>query len=207
MMKKKTYRIIWGLCLITTATLGCGLFSGLTEDLREIRNTGEAVATQVGGMVTQAVGLATAVDENPVMQTAQAMITEIGPGIISSAQAFATQVHESGFLLTAQAKATEGVSLGQAPGDIPLPEEQYLVNFIGSEHIISFNTPLELHSMIDLYIQGMPLNGWIELPEERVLEDTSAVLVYAKDDRLARIALNVIPVDKSTIVFIIVQED
>jgi hypothetical protein len=206
-MKNKTYRLVWGFSLMVTISLSCNLISGLTEDIREIRDTAEAAATQVGGIVTQAVGLATAVDENPVIQTAQAMITEYGPDIISSAQAVATQAYESGFLLTAQAKATEGVSFGQAPEDIPHPEEEHMVNFFGSERIISYNTSLDLQSMIDLYTQQMPVNGWVELPDERVEDANSAVLVYAKNSRLAHIALNINPLDQSTIVLIMIQLD
>jgi hypothetical protein len=206
-MNNKTYRFVWGFSLLVAITMGCNLLSGVTEDIREIRNTAEAAATQVGGLVTQAVGFATAVDENPVIQTAQAMITEHGPNILSSAQAVATQAYESGFLQTAQAKATEGVSFGQAPDDIPLPEEGHLVNFFGSDSIISYNTPLDLQIVLDLYMQQMPVNGWIDLPEERVLDENSAVLVYAKEDRLAHIALNVIPLDKSTIVLIMIQTE
>ena len=204
-MKNRTYRIAWGFSLIVAVTLGCNLLSGLSENVQDIRDTAEAAATQVGGFVTQAVGFATAVDENPIIQTAQALVTEYGPDVLASAQAVATQAHESGFLLTAQAKATEGVSFGQAPADIPLPAEEQMVNFFGSNHIISYNTPLDLQTIIELYLLQMPANGWVEVPEERVLSDNSAVLVYEKFDRLAHIALNIIPVDKSTIVLIIVQ--
>jgi hypothetical protein len=206
-MKIKTYRLAWWLSLPVIVTLSCNLLSGLTSDIREIKDTAEAAATQVGGFVTQAVGFATVVDENPVIQTAQAMITEYGPDIISSAQAVATQAYESGFLLTAQAKATEGVSFGQAPEDIPLPQEQDMVNFFGSDRIISYNTPLDLQTMIDLYTLQMPANGWIEISDERVEDVNSAVLVYAKNGRLAHIALNVIPLDQSTIVLIMIQID
>jgi len=204
-MKNRTYRIAWGFSLIVAVTLGCNLLSGLSEDVQDIRDTAEAAATTVGGLVTQAVGFATAVDENPIIQTAQALVTEYGPDVLASAQAVATQAHESGFLLTAQAKATEGLSFGQAPADIPLPEEDHLVNFFGSDNIISYNTPLTLETILELYLVQMPANGWVEVPEERVLSDNSAVLVYAKSNRLAHIALNIIPVDKSTIVLIMVQ--
>jgi hypothetical protein len=206
-MRIRTYRIAWGFSLVVAVTLGCNILSGLTEDVREVRGSAEAAATQIGDLVTQAVGFATAVDESPFIQTAQALATEHGPDILASAQAIATQVHESGFLLTAQAKATEGVSFGQAPADIPLPDQEYLVNFFGSDHIISYNTPLDLQTVLEFYLEQMPANGWVEIPEERVLNENSAVLVYAKSGRLAHIALNVIPVEKSTIVLIMVQTD
>lgn len=206
-MKIRKYRVVWSISLVLLVTLGCNLLSGFSEDVREIRGTAEAAATQLGGMVTQAVGFATAVPENPMVQTVQAFATEHGPEIQASVQAMVTQVHESGFLLTAQVKATEGVSFGQAPEDIPLPDEEYLVNFFGSENIISYNSPLEFLTVLELYLEQMPINGWVEVPEEMVLNENSATLVYAKSDRLAHIALNVIPLDKSTIVLIMVQAE
>lgn len=200
------YRIAWLFTLIVAASLACNFLSGIREDLGEVRNTAEAAATQVQEVVDQAQGLATAVESSGILQTAQALATNQGGQLIGTAQALATEAKESGFIETAQAKATEGVSFGEAPEDIPVIDEENVVNFFGSENIVSYNSVLDFQTVVEFYQREMPLNGWTPVTRESQVEGNSAVLDFEKLGRTASVALNRNPLDNGAIVLIMIQD-
>jgi hypothetical protein len=204
-MNKKNIQWIWAFTLIIAASLGCNLFSRVGQDVQEMKDTADAAVNQVKGIVTQAQGLATAIDESDFLQTAQAFATEQGPELLAQAQALATQAHESGYLQTAQAKATEGVSFGQAPDDIPLVPEGSISNFFGSEMIVSFSSSLDFASVIEFYQREMPAHGWVHLQGDSSQTETTAVLKYEKGERSVSMAVNTNPLDKTTVVMIMIQ--
>ncbi len=94
-MPRKSYRIAWLITLTVSATLGCGLVTGVGEQISGVKGTVGAVATDVQ-------------TGRDVIGTARAIATSVGgSGLIETAQALATGVGDSGFLSTAQAFATE----------------------------------------------------------------------------------------------------
>jgi predicted small secreted protein len=117
-MHKKNFQLAWIACVLVAATLACNAISGISQDLRSAKGTAQAAETSVGGLVTQAKGLATEIGGSSFAQTAQAMVTEQGSQILSTGEALATEAEQRGLIKTAQAYATENgsqlLSTGQA---------------------------------------------------------------------------------------------
>lgn len=92
-MNKKTFRWLWALTLIAALGIGCSLVSNVTERVGGIEKTAQSVATDVQsgrGLISTGQALATNVQGNSMVQTAQAYVTEQAPGVEHTVQAFAT---------------------------------------------------------------------------------------------------------------------
>jgi len=115
-MNKKTFRWLWALTLIAAFGIGCSLVTNVTERVGGIEKTAQSVATGVQSgreMLSTGQAIVTNVQGNPMVQTAQAYVTEQAPGVKQTVQAFATDQGPS-LQQTIQAFATDqGPSLQQ----------------------------------------------------------------------------------------------
>jgi hypothetical protein len=106
-MNRKVFQIGWAAVLVLSVSLACNIINNFQENFGEARSTAVSVFTQAQGLITQAEGLATAIDESGAVQTAKALVTEQGPVALATLQALGTQAAESGAIQTAQALITE----------------------------------------------------------------------------------------------------
>jgi hypothetical protein len=219
-MSRRTYKFAW-LAVIIAFMLACNLMTGLTEDVPGIQGTAGAAATQARALASQAQGLATSVEESGFLKTARALATEEGGqflvtartlateaedhGLIKTARAFATE-EGSNLLATARGVATQGVQAGSAPSDIPIMGEETLVNFLGSESLVTYLTSMPFRDVLDFYKQEMPANDWEPASAGNLKTDTIARLIFNKSGRRADITINVNPLDQNTLVTILIRE-
>jgi hypothetical protein len=78
-------------------------------------------------------------------------------------------------------------------------------NFIGSQEMVSYITPLPLDQTLVFYKTEMPAIGWIELQDGWFESDDLAVINYTKPNRIVSITLSTIPIGDQTIVIITIQ--
>jgi hypothetical protein len=237
-MNKKTFRWLWVLTLIAAFGISCNLVSNVTQRVGGVEKTAQSVATglQSGREIfSTGQALATNIGGNSIVQTAQAFVTEQGPGVEKTVQAFATNQGPGleqtiqafatnqgpGLEQTVQAFITEGVpglagtvqalatqggsTTGQAPQDIPLVEGTK-TNLVTSENFVTYLTSMDFKSVVSFYETQMPVNGWTKVEDESIQNDNSAVLVYDKPSRKATITLGVNPTDNSTVVAISISQ-
>ena len=220
-MNRRTYKFAW-LAVIIAFTLACNFITGLTDDIQGVRGTAGAAATQVGAIASQARGLATSVEESGFLKTAQALATEEGGQFLSTARALATQAEERGYLETAQAFATEegsnllatarvlatqGVQAGSAPVDIPVVPEEGLVNFFGSQSLVTYLTSMPYRDVVDFYKQEMPAHDWAPASSGNVETDSIARLIFTKPAKIADLTITINPLDQKTLVTILIREN
>lgn len=220
-MNRRAYKFTW-LAVVLGFTLACNLITGLSEDVQGVRGTAGAAATRVGALASQAQGLATSVEESGFLRTAQALATEEGGQFLSTARALATQAEERGYLETAQAFATEegsnllatarvlatdGVQAGAAPADIPVVPEQGLVNFFGSQSLVTYLTAMSYRDVIDFYKQEMLVHDWVPASSGNVETDSIARLTFSKPAKTADLTITINPLDQKTLVTILIRED
>lgn len=206
-MRSQIFRVVLVITLLMGGSMACSLFSGISEQVSDVRATveGAATAVQKGQDVIATVqSAATEVMGSSLAQTVEAVATQQGPGLIATAQAFATQ-EGPGFIETAQAFATqEGpglVETAQAmatavagsnqapPEDIPIVSGT-TENLYTTDEIVTYITPLDFQSVLAFYQQEMPANGWEVDSTNTALTANTAVLQYDKVDRHATITLS-----------------
>ena len=112
-MRKDTFRGLWVLSVLVAVTLSCSAISNLSNDVNGIKETAQSVGTSVESgrqLLETGKAVATQVQGNELVQTAQAFATKQGPRLEGTISAFAT---EQGPKVqgTAQAFATQ-----QGPG-------------------------------------------------------------------------------------------
>lgn len=208
-MRTNTFQLAWGLGFLVLASLACNLVSGIGDRVSDVQGTAQFVATDIqAGREVFATGraIATQVLGSELVQTAQALATREGPGLLATAQAFATEegpeLQETiqafatqegpGLEGTARALATQLAVNGQAPDDIPtIPGEKE--NFFASEQLISYLTPLGFQEAVDFYEQQMPVYGWMKVDATSFTIGDTAVLNYEKSDRAAAITITANP--------------
>ncbi|MGD2157258.1 MAG: hypothetical protein PVG32_10320 [Anaerolineales bacterium] len=200
--KKHPYKWVFVLVTFSFLAIACGLLGGIGEQVGEVEETAKAV-------VTQAKGLATQVDQVGVAKTAQAVATEFageGDQILSTANALATQMLAEGGELqaTAQAIATQGLdSLGEVPQDIPLIEDRE--QFVVTQSVVSYLTPLDFDQVRDFYKSEMLTNGWSPILLTTIETENLTVLNFEKDDRETTVTLSTNPVNQNTAVVIVLR--
>lgn len=202
-MPNKLFRFAWLGTLILAATVACNLLTGIGEDVRGVRDTAEAIATQAEGFGEQAQGLATALDSG--VETIQAFTTEEAPGVLETGRALITEAAErglletaqavitedgSGFLATLEAAATQGFPTTEGPEDIPVVEEATVSDFYASEFLVSYLSSQDFRTIVDFYKQEMPENGWTEVSEGSIETENAAVLNYQKENRTATVTIS-----------------
>jgi hypothetical protein len=212
-MTKNLLRYAWFLILLVFVTLGCRLVSRIGET----RATVEAAATNAKQglkVLGTAQAMLTQVDSSDILGTARAVETEIGAsGLLETAVAAATQEGPS-MLETAQAFATqEGpglqetakAAMGEPPADIPIIEGEK-DNIVTGEFLVSYEIPMSLQDVAEFYKAEMPANGWSKVEQGWIESETIAALNYEKSDRTAAITLNINPVNRKTLVVILIAE-
>jgi hypothetical protein len=219
-MPKARYRLALCVTLLVASILACNTISSLQQDTNSAKKTIVAAETSLQGVVTQANIIATAVEGSSVLKTAAARATEEGGALLETGEAYATRAANEGLLETAQAAVTEqgssllgtvqamataGVNFGQAPADIPLVNVQNIVNFAGSDQLVTYSTNLDYDTVLAFYKEAMPKQDWSAVTQGSVENKDSAILKYAKGDRLATVTLSVNPIDNKAIVVILVQ--
>lgn len=221
-MPRKSYRIAWLITLTVSATLGCGLVTGVGEQIsgvkgtvgavatdvqtgRDVIGTARAIATSVGGsgLIETAQALATGVGDSGFLSTAQAFATEEGPELMATLQAFATD-QGPGLMETAQAMGTAAAPLlGEAPADIPIVQGE-LENLISTRLLVTYGTALDARLVVDFYNNEMVANGWTKVNEE-ALGDAITLVTFEKPGRLATVTVTGNTLTSKTMVVITIQ--
>ena len=156
-------------------------------------------------MIQTAQARASEVGESGVLQTAIAVATREGPNAMETAKAFATQ-EGPGLQETAQVAMTQiAGSMDEPPPDIPIVGGE-TGNFLGTEFMVSYITPLSLQEVLEFYKNQMPAMGWTFLDQGTLETENMDALNYEKPERAAAITLNVNPLDEGTIVLILISE-
>jgi hypothetical protein len=221
-MRKRAFQFLWFLTVLVMAALSCNLISSIGQTAGGIEQTARSVATQVqGGANLAATGEAaiTQVEGSGIVKTIQAAVTEQGPELQETIQAFATNqlpglsdtvqayvtAQGPGAEETMQAVATQAaLSFGTLPEDIPVVEGEK-DNYIKSENIVTYQTPLDLNSVKEFYTREMPVNGWSLVENQSQLNGNNLLLVYDKPDRKSNITLQLNPLGNQTIVIIAIE--
>lgn len=213
-----TNKLTLGLSLIAVfaAGLACSFLTGLGEPGGDLVSTAQNAATQAVGLATAldeqglnetAVAFATEFGETGIGATAEAMITAINPtDVVATAQAFGTQAASEGgeSLATVQAMATQfAESSGDLPEDIPVPDGEK-TGFVAMGNLVSFGIQQPFDEVLAYYQNEMPANGWEEAETGNLVADSAAVLVFEKINRTATITLGVIPLAEETRVQILI---
>ena len=187
----KTYRYGW-LILLLIAALACNAVGDVAEKAGQVESaakTAQALATAGQEIITQ-------VEGSGIMQTAEAM------GLMETMQAAITDIPEEGadIIATAQVVLTEG-AFGVAPSNIPLVGGE-VNDFLGSNSLVSYTTPMDLNDVVDFYRDAMPNYGWDTGDDTTVSTSTYAVLSFRNADQKCTITLSLNPLNGDTIVLI-----
>ena len=188
MRGKYFFRYMLLISLILAATMGCKLIENIRGTV-QLASTGVAIATDIGGIVTQ---LPPGVGETAmaVMPTVQSAITEFAPTL----EAISTEVY---------------TSPEQAPEDIPImPGESSA--FVGSPQAISYVTTAEFDKVVDFYKSEMPNKGWSSTdsgsePSVAAPGLSNVELHFEKDTRKATVVITEIPFVGQTTVVISIE--
>ena len=211
-MLKPYARSALAITLLVCASLSCSLFSGLGERVSGYQATAQSLSTSVQqgrNLVSTARSVATQVQGNSWVQTAQAVAREQGPSLLATFQSVATQRGPAvqatlqafatnqlpalletaqsyatqegpGLQQTASALATRAANtLGSAPQDIPIIPGDKK-DFLSSQAMITYLTPYELSSVMAFYMEQMPANGWNFNPSRSSLEEDFTTLFFEK---------------------------
>jgi len=229
MQRKQFFRWMLSLSLLVAASLACNFVTGIGNQVNEVRETAESVATNVEtgkdivttgqAVATQVLGSelgqtvqAFATSQGPsILETVQNFSTSEGPGMLETVQAFATD-QGPGIVETAQAFTTDqapgllqtvqaAVTSGEPPEDIPVVGGQK-DNLFTTASIVSYSTSLTVKEVQAFYEEEMPANGWAENKDNRVSTEDTAVLQYEKSGRKATVTINLNPIAHQTIVLI-----
>ncbi len=234
-MRPNIYKYAWLIVALLLSSMACQLVSRISKTKEKVEaaatdakaglnmlGTARALVTQVGSsqMLKTAQALATEVGESGLLQTAVAVATEEGPSAIETAKAFATQegpaLQETakafatqegpGLQKTAQAAMTQVAgSMGEPPDDIPIMAGDK-EDLLTGEFVVSYSIPTALQDVASFYKREMPAKGWT-LVEQNTLETESMVaLNYDKKSRAASVTITTNPINRKTIVFIVISE-
>ncbi len=225
-MRSNAFKTFWVISLLIAVSISCNLTSTLKREAMMAQKTAYAALTELEKMATivessglvktaQAIAtlsgrevkytleaLATEIGESDLLKTAQVYLTEEGSTIKATLEVAKTKLEEEEVLETAQALITEGVSVGEAPSDIPIVDMGTVTNFIGSQHLVAYTSTLETSVIRDFYLNEMPNNGWVFLQIEA--HQNAIILYFEKNDRKATVNLITNPFDNDTIVNIII---
>ncbi len=218
-MRNSTYRQLGLILIIVVTSLACNLVNqievardsvqSVATDVQHGRDfiaTARAIATQAEGseFIKTAQALATQVGESGFLETAQAFATEQGSSLIETVQAVATEQGPSA-VETLQALATRGaLTMGSAPADIPLAGDERS-NYIGTNQLVSYFTPLSFQEVLVFYQTQMPTNGWAPVEQGTTINNNHATLNYTKSERFATVTLTQSPFDNQIIVTITIS--
>lgn len=205
------------LAVLLFVSLACSTLGGLAPDEDSLVATAQSAATQ-------AVNLATEIQSEDLVATAQALVTEVSEeDLQATAEAFAEGVDTEGMIATANAIATEAAveggelaataqtlatqisgSEGEVPEDIPIPDTE-LDEFFASANLVSYSIAWEFDEVLAFYQNELPANGWTESAEGTVISPAAAVLVYQQVGKTATVSIGGIPFTGTTIVQILIQ--
>lgn len=208
---KEKYRLSWFalILMVLIISTACGLIgniSELAEQADGAQGTLQALVTDTGNLTTQAVEFATEASESGLIETAQAMVTQVNTDeILSTLEAVGTQFPDTAQNLQETAMAVPGqLNTGDVPEDIPLlePDEGF---FFSNDSFLTYYANVEFDTTLSFYEQEMILNGW-EAGEGIVRAGSSAILPYTMGNRNARVVLTKNPAGENTLVVITITQ-
>jgi hypothetical protein len=200
MRGKYFFRYMLLISLIVAATMGCKLIENIRSTV-QLASTGVAVATDIGGMITQIVPPGMEETIQAGMPTIQSAITEMAPTIESAITEIAP---------TLEAVTTQVyTSPSEAPADIPIMPGETSA-FVGSPQAISYVTTADFNKVVDSYKSEMPNKGWKSVdtgtaPSEAAPGMSNAELHFEKDTRKASVVITEIPFVGQTTVVITIE--
>jgi len=196
MRGKYFFRYMLLIVLFVAATMGCRLIENVRSGV-QMASTGVAVATNIGGMITQIVPPGMEQTVQAGMPTIQSAITEMAPtlqsamtNIAPTLEAVSTQVY---------------TSPSEAPADIPIVPGETSA-FVGSPQAISYVTKADFNKVVDFYKTEMPNKGWKSVdtgaaPSVSAPGMSNAELHFEKDTRKVTVVITEIPfVGQTTVV-------
>jgi hypothetical protein len=196
MRSKYFFRYLLIIILFVAATMGCKLIENVRSTV-QLASTGVAVATDIGGMITQIVPPGMEQTVQAGMPTIQSAITEMAPTIQSAITDLAP---------TLEAVSTQiYTSPSQVPADIPIMPGDTSA-FVGSPQAISYVTTADFKKTVDFYKSEMPNKGWKSTdtgsaPSVGAPGLSNAELHFEKDTRKATVVITEIPfVGQTTVV-------
>jgi hypothetical protein len=92
-MKRKLFRYLWIITLLASSALACNFFTQVTSRVGPAPETAEALITNVSEnqeLLATAKAVLTE-DGSKLLKTAMSIATQEGPPLLDTAQAFATQ--------------------------------------------------------------------------------------------------------------------
>ena len=195
MRGKYFFRYMLLVSLLVAATMGCKLIQNIRSTVQTV-STGAAIATSIGGIITEIVPPGMEQTIQVGIPTFQSAITEIAPTI------------EAG--ITEIAPTLEAISTqvytdpSQAPADIPIMSGQ-TSQFMGTAQSITYMVDAEFQKAVDFYKTEMPKQGWKEVntgtgPSSSVPGLSSAELHFEKGARKATVIITEVPVVGTTVV-------
>jgi hypothetical protein len=188
MRGKHFFRFALLICLFLSATLGCQFIQNIRSTV-QLASTGVAVATDIGGIITQIVPPGMEETIQAGMPTFQAAITEIAPTF----EAGITEIAP-----TFEALSTEiYTSPEQAPADIPIMPGETSA-FVGQADSITYVIDADFNKVVDFYKSEMPNKGWTASdtgsgPSASVPGMSNVELHFTKDTRKATVVITEIP--------------
>jgi hypothetical protein len=196
MRGKYFFRYMLLISLILAATMGCKLIENIRGTV-QLASTGVAVATDIGGMLTQIVPPGMEQTVQAGMPTFQAAITEVMPTL----QSAITEIAPTLEAVTTQVYT----SPSEVPSDIPIMPGETSA-FVGSPQAISYVTAAEFNKVLDFYKSEMPSKGWKSTdsgtePSVAAPGMSNVELHFEKDNRKATVMITEIPfVGQTTVV-------
>jgi hypothetical protein len=200
-------------CLVLAA-LSCNYVTNMIPGYKEVA-TGQAMITQMnpGAIASQVGGIVTQVDVGALATQAGTMATQIGPMMSQVApmmSEMAPQITEMmtqmAPLETQMAPLTTQLSTSEkdVPSDIPVMQGNKN-GFVASPQAISFFVGYDFKTVLSFYQTEMPKNGWTLVEAGTRVGDTDAELHFEKAGRKAVIVLATIPFVNQTTVVITLQ--
>lgn len=201
MRGKYFFRYMLLISLIVAATMGCKLIEKARSTF-QLASTGVAVATDIGGMLTQIIPPGMEETVQAGMPTFQAAITEVMP-------TFQAAITESAPTLEALATQVY-TSPEQAPADIPIMPGETSA-FVGSPQAISYVTTAEFDKVVEFYKTEMPKKGWKSVNSGTgssavVPGMSNAELRFEKDTRKVTVVITELPFVGQTTVMINLED-
>lgn len=169
-------------------SLACGGIGDAINNVPAVQ-TGQAVATQAGEL-------------GELAETAQAVATDVGPGVMETLSAAATDIGPEA-AETAEALATS-IQLGERPADIPFPDTLDANGAVFSNLGGSYNVKQPFADVLQWYKDQMPASGW-KLESDLSLSDQGAILTYSREGREAILTFAATD-DQNTGVILVVNE-
>jgi hypothetical protein len=175
MSKKNLGYFLFLLLLVTT--LACGSITRRLQQVQEVKETVESVATFAKDLITESA---------PLIETVQAVATE-NLDIVETVEAVVTE--NPGIIETVEGIATQGFNLGNLPDDIPVVDQSTVSNFVSTGSTVFYSTSLDFQSVVDFYKSQMPANGWEEDTNMTFEMQGTSTLGYTKDNSSVAIVI------------------